>query len=75
VHGGPHAGVTVADPPGSGAAHYSFSRPHTSPHSTKPHRPSRDRVLEPMAARPHASRRAPGRTRSEIGGSGVAGGF
>jgi hypothetical protein len=28
-----------------------------------------------MAARPHASRKAPGRTRSGTGGSGVAGGF
>jgi hypothetical protein len=28
-----------------------------------------------MAARPHASRQAPGRNRSEFGGSGVAGGF
>jgi hypothetical protein len=73
VHGGPHAGVDVADPPGSGAARHSFLEPHAGPRSAEPHSPSRDRVRQPMAAQPHAGRRAPGRIRSEIGGSDVAG--
>jgi hypothetical protein len=54
VHVWPHAGVTATDPPGSGAARHSSPRPHAGPLRTQPHRPSRDPVRRPMAARPHA---------------------
>jgi hypothetical protein len=48
-------------------------RGHT-PALTAPNRtiPSRDRMLQPMAAQPHAGRKALGRIRSSFGGSGVA---
>jgi hypothetical protein len=69
MHGWPHVGVATARPPGSTAAKPLTSRPHTGPYRTEPHDPSRDHVRQPTAARRHAGRRAPGRTRSGFGGS------
>jgi hypothetical protein len=54
VHGGPHAGVAVANPPGSGAAHHSFPEPQACLHRAVPHGIQPDPLRQPMGARPRA---------------------
>jgi hypothetical protein len=52
AHGWPHAGVAIANPPGSAAASQSRPRPHAHLHRTKPHRPPQDPMRRPVAGQP-----------------------
>jgi hypothetical protein len=52
VHRGPHAGVAVANPPGSTAAKSFLSRPHVGLHRAEPHGLPQDRLRQPMGAEP-----------------------
>jgi hypothetical protein len=54
VHRGPHAGVVVANPPGSAAAKPFPSRPHAGLHRAEPHGLPPDRLRQPMGAEPRA---------------------
>jgi hypothetical protein len=54
AHRGPHAGVAVANPPGSGAAHHSFLEPQAFLHRAVPHGIPPDPLRQPMGARPRA---------------------
>jgi hypothetical protein len=54
VHGGPHAGVAVANPPRSAVAKPLPSRPHACMHRAEPHGIPPDLLRQPMGARPRA---------------------
>jgi hypothetical protein len=57
VHGWPHAGVAIANPPGSAAASHSRPRPHARLHRAGPHGTQPDPMRRPMAGRPRVGRR------------------